>query len=121
MIERVPPKALVPYLNERTLYQFQWGYRKQGRRLEEFLGWAKKELRPVLADLVAQAEQEAVFDAAGGLRLLEGRGRGQRPRPLRPRTAASELARFTLPRQPKEDGECIADFLRDIGTTASAT
>ena len=26
----------------------------------------------------------------------------------------TEVARFTLPRQPKEDGECIADFLRDI-------
>ena len=26
----------------------------------------------------------------------------------------TELARFTLPRQPKEDGECIADFFRDV-------
>ncbi len=26
----------------------------------------------------------------------------------------TELARFSLPRQPKEDGECIADFVRDI-------
>ena len=28
--------------------------------------------------------------------------------------AATEVARFTLPRQPKEDGECIADFFRDV-------
>jgi 5-methyltetrahydrofolate--homocysteine methyltransferase len=27
---------------------------------------------------------------------------------------ATEVARFTLPRQPKEDGECIADFFRDV-------
>ena len=26
----------------------------------------------------------------------------------------TEVARFTLPRQSKEDGECIADFFRDI-------
>ena len=26
----------------------------------------------------------------------------------------TEVARFTLPRQPKEDGECIADFFRDV-------
>ena len=26
----------------------------------------------------------------------------------------TELARFALPRQPKEDGECIADFFRDV-------
>ncbi len=25
------PKAIVPFLNERSLYQFQWGFRKQGR------------------------------------------------------------------------------------------
>ncbi|RFD19374.1 methionine synthase, partial [Komagataeibacter melaceti] len=27
---------------------------------------------------------------------------------------ATEVARFTLPRQPREDGACIADFVRDI-------
>ena len=42
------PRAIVPYVNERSLYQFQWGYRKQGRSLEEFLDWAKQELRPQL-------------------------------------------------------------------------
>jgi 5-methyltetrahydrofolate--homocysteine methyltransferase len=26
----------------------------------------------------------------------------------------TEVARFSLPRQPREDGECIADFFRDI-------
>ena len=26
----------------------------------------------------------------------------------------TEVCRFALPRQPKEDGECIADFFRDI-------
>ena len=36
-----PPKAVVPFLNERSLYQFQWGFRKQGRTLEDFLGWAQ--------------------------------------------------------------------------------
>src|SRR5882757_1502705 len=35
-IARVPVKAIVPYLNERMLYQFQWGYRKEGRSLAEY-------------------------------------------------------------------------------------
>lgn len=26
----------------------------------------------------------------------------------------TEVARFTMPRQPREDGECIADFVRDV-------
>jgi 5-methyltetrahydrofolate--homocysteine methyltransferase len=40
-----PHKALVPFVNERSLYQFQWGFRKQGRSLDDFLGWARQELR----------------------------------------------------------------------------
>src|SRR5947209_8596623 len=28
-----PPKAVIPFLNERSLYQFQWGFRKQGKTL----------------------------------------------------------------------------------------
>ena len=60
-IEHVPVKALLPYLNEQMLYQFHWGYEKQGRKLEDFLAWAQKELRPVLSDLVAKAAGEDVF------------------------------------------------------------
>ena len=48
-----PPKAVVPFLNERSLYQFQWGFRKQGKSLEDFLGWAKQELRPVMRRMLA--------------------------------------------------------------------
>jgi 5-methyltetrahydrofolate--homocysteine methyltransferase len=77
-----PPKAVVPFLNERSLYQFQWGFRKQGRTLEDFLGWAKQELRPVMKRMLALCEAET-FCAAGGLRLLEGRRPGQRPDPVR--------------------------------------
>jgi 5-methyltetrahydrofolate--homocysteine methyltransferase len=29
----------------------------------------------------------------------------------------TEVARFALPRQPREDGECIADFFRDVDDT----
>ena len=47
------PEAVLPFLNERSLYQFQWGFRKQGRSLEDFLGWAKQELRPVLRRMLA--------------------------------------------------------------------
>ena len=42
VIEHVPVKALLPYLNDQMLYQFHWGYEKQGRRLAEFLDWATR-------------------------------------------------------------------------------
>ena len=60
-IARVPVKAVVPYLNERMLYQFQWGYRKDGRSLAEYKEWAKKELRPVLARICDIAIRENIL------------------------------------------------------------
>jgi 5-methyltetrahydrofolate--homocysteine methyltransferase len=116
-IARVPVKAIVPYLNERMLYQFQWGYRKDGRSLAEYKEWAKKELRPVLARIcdIAIRENILVPQAAYGywrcaaegndVILFDDTAKGGRER---------EIARFSFPRQNKEGGLCIADFFRDV-------
>src|SRR5215472_5471090 len=107
------PKAIVPFINERSLYQFQWGFRKQGRSLDEFLGWAKQELRPVMRRMLALCEAEDILtpQAAYGYWLAAGQGNDLI---IFSQDGATELARFTLPRQPKENGECIADFFRDV-------
>ena len=107
------PKAIVPFVNERSLYQFQWGFRKQGRSLDDFLGWAKQELRPVMRRMLALCEAENILkpQAAYGYWLAAGQGNDLI---IFDRDGSTELARFTLPRQPKEDGECIADFFRDV-------
>ncbi|MDN3568100.1 methionine synthase [Paeniroseomonas aquatica] len=108
------PKAIIPFINERSLYQFQWGFRKQGRTLEDFLGWAKQELRPVLKRMLALAEADNILkpQAIYGYWKCAGVGNDV---VLFEEDGATEAGRFTLPRQPKQDGECIADFLRDIG------
>lgn len=112
-VERVPLKSLLPFLNERMLYQLQWGYRKDGRRLDEYLSWARSELRPILTDLIDRSEEENILQPravygywrcaaeANDVILFEENG-------------GTEVARFTLPRQSKKDGECIADFFRDV-------
>ncbi len=110
---QAPPKALVPFLNERSLYQFQWGFRKQGRSLDDFLGWAKQELRPVLKRMLAIAEADDILHPAATYGYWKAAGQGN-DLILFDTDGQTELARFTLPRQPKEDGECIADFVRDI-------
>ncbi len=107
------PKALVPFLNERSLYQFQWGFRKQGRSLDDFLGWAKQELRPVLKRMLAIAEADDILHPASAYGYWKAAGQGN-DLVLFDIDGETELARFPLPRQPKEDGECIADFVRDI-------
>jgi 5-methyltetrahydrofolate--homocysteine methyltransferase len=112
-LARVPVKALVPFLNERMLYQFQWGYRKDGRSFEDYKTWAHKELRPVLTRMldIVQAEDilipQAVYGfwkcAAEGNEVIVFDTDGQK-----------ELARFGFPRQAREGGLCISDFFRDV-------
>ncbi|MCS6877393.1 MAG: methionine synthase [Geminicoccaceae bacterium] len=113
IIERVSVRALLPYLNEQMLYQFHWGYEKQGRKLDEFLVWAQKELRPILADLVERAEREQIFEPKAAYGYFPAAGDGDDIVLFEP-GSDRELVRFHLPRQQKEGGLCIADFLRDI-------
>jgi 5-methyltetrahydrofolate--homocysteine methyltransferase len=112
-VARVPVKALVPYLNERMLYQFHWGFRKEGRTLDEFKVWAHKELRPILQRLLDTAIQQDILvpQAAYGFWKCAAEGNDLI---LFAEDGNSEVARFSLPRQNKEGGLCIADFFRDV-------
>jgi 5-methyltetrahydrofolate--homocysteine methyltransferase len=106
-------KAVLPFLNERSLYQFQWGFRKQGRTLEEFLGWAKQELRPIMKRMFALCEQDDILKPQAVYGYWKAAGQGN-DLIIFDEDGTTELARFALPRQPKDDGECIADFFRDV-------
>jgi 5-methyltetrahydrofolate--homocysteine methyltransferase len=108
-----PPKAIVPFVNERSLYQLQWGFRKQGRSLDDFLGWAKQELRPVMKRVLSMCEAEGILRPQAAYGYWKAAGQGNDVIVF-DQDGTTELARFTLPRQPKQDGECIADFFRDV-------
>jgi 5-methyltetrahydrofolate--homocysteine methyltransferase len=108
-----PPRAIVPFLNERSLYQFQWGFRKQGRSLEDFLGWAKQELRPIMRRMLALCETEGILKPQAIYGYWKAAGQGN-DLLIFAEDGETELCRFALPRQPREDGDCIADFFRDV-------
>ena len=107
------PRAIVPYLNERSLYQFQWGYRKQGRSLEEFLEWAKQELRPQLRRMLDLCAAEDILKPQAVYGYWKAAGENN-DLVILSEDGSTELTRFHLPRQPRADGECIADFVHDI-------
>ena len=113
VIARVPLKTLVPYLNERMLFQMQWGYRKEGRRLDEYLKWAQRNLRPLLKDLIERCEREQILvpQAVYGYWRCAATGNDL---VLFDEAGETEVARFSLPRQAGEDGLCIADYIRDV-------
>jgi len=112
MIEAAP-KAVIPFLNERSLYQFQWGFRKQGKTLEDFLGWAKQELRPVMRRMLSICEADSILRPQSLYGYWKAAGQGN-DLIVFDQDGETELCRFALPRQPKEDGDCIADFFRDV-------
>jgi len=112
VVERVSLDALLPFLNERMLYQFHWGYRKDGRSFDEYKAWARRELRPILDGLIERVRAEDILRpqaaygywpcAADGNEVVLFDSEGGRA-----------CARFSFPRQNRAGGLCIADFFRD--------
>ncbi len=116
-IIEAPAKAIVPFINERSLFQFQWGFRKQGKSLEEFLAWARQELRPVMRRMLDLCEAGDILRPQAAYGYWKAAGQGNELL-IFAEDGTTELARFALPRQPKVDGECIADFFRDVDDAA---
>jgi 5-methyltetrahydrofolate--homocysteine methyltransferase len=116
LLSATPLKTLVPFLNERSLYQFQWGFRKAGRSLEDFLVWARHELKPVLRRMLELVEAETILTPQAVYGYWPAAGDGDDVVLFDPAHLEKEVLRFTLPRQAKADGDgqSIADFLQDI-------
>ena len=113
LIEKAPLQNLLPYLNENMLYQFHWGYRKQGRTLDQFKAWATKELRPQAHAMLKRCEQEAILTAQAAYGYWRAGSIGDEV-VLFDETGTTELARFAFPRQNRDGGISLADFYRPL-------
>lgn len=115
VVEQIPVKALLPFLNDQMLFTFHWGFKKQGKTLDEYWKWVDAEVRPIFTRLLRECEAgnilqpQAVYGyfpcAADGNALV-----------IFDHTTNAELGRFDLPRQDKNGGICVADFFRDISS-----
>lgn len=113
VIEHVPLKSVVPYLNETMLFQFHWGYKRAGRKPAEFDAYVKQELWPKLEALLKTCAKEKILDPQAAYGYWKAAGEGN-DLVLFDTDGTTELARFRLPRQDREGGLCVADFVRDI-------
>ncbi|UCH74974.1 MAG: methionine synthase [Rhodospirillales bacterium] len=119
VIARVPVKALLPYLNERMLFQFHWGFRKDGRKLDDYMEWARKTLRPVLKRMVDTVIQQDILLPQAAYGYWKAAGEGDQL-VLFEENGIDEAARFMLPRQAGAEGKCIADYVPDISVGPEA-
>ena len=113
VLQRVEPRALLPFLNEVMLYQFHWGFKKAGRSRKEWKKWADQEVRPILQRMMVISEDQDIMlpQAAYGYWKCAADGDDV---VLFDEDGATEAARFPFPRQKRQGGICIADFFRDI-------
>ncbi|MBX9635138.1 MAG: methionine synthase, partial [Magnetospirillum sp.] len=113
VLENVPLPSLAPFLNDTMLYQFHWGYKKQGRSIDEFKAWSAKELKPIAMDLLKRCEKEEILKGQAVYGYWKAASEGDSV-VLFQEDGITEAARFAFPRQGKEGGISIADFFRPV-------
>ena len=77
------------------------------------MGWARQELRPILKRMLDVCEQQDVLHPQAVYGYWKAAGEGN-DLVIFAEDGEKELARLSLPRQSRDDGDCIADFVRDI-------
>lgn len=112
VVEKIPLKATLGYLNEVMLFQVQWEYRKKGRSQEEFDRYIDTEVRPIYRDLVTRCEQEAILQPKAVYGYWPCQSEGNTLYLYDPEDPERVMARFDFPRQKKPPFWCLADFWR---------
>lgn len=115
IIERIDPKAVIPFLNDQMLFTFHWGFKKAGKSLDEYWKWVDAEVRPILRRLLAECEEHNILQPAAAYGYFKCASE-MNDLILFDESGEREIGRFTLPRQDKEGGICVADFFRDVSS-----
>src|SRR5262249_5948075 len=98
-IESIPLQSVFPYINEITLFQFQWGYRRKGKPQKDYQRQIDKEVRPILHDLARKCAKEKILEPKAAYGFWRCVAEGDSLALLHPSDESREVARFTFPRQ----------------------
>jgi 5-methyltetrahydrofolate--homocysteine methyltransferase len=113
-LEQVPLKAVLPYINRNTLYKFQWGFKPQGRSVDEYRQYARRELDPILNRLVQESDAKKILQPTSLYGYFSCQSEGNALLVYRAPDSSEVAARFELPRQKTERKLCVADFFRSV-------
>jgi len=110
IVERIDLQSVLPYVNETTLFQFQWGYRRKGKAVGTYQDFIKKKVRPIFHELAKQCAKEKIVECKAAYGYWRCVPEGDSLVLLDPKDEGKEAARFTFPRQPAKLRRCLSDF-----------
>lgn len=113
VIDSIPVKALIPYLNEQMLFTFHWGFKKAGKTLEEYWKWVETDVKPILHKLLGECERDSILQTKAAYGFFKCASQGNSLL-LFDESGGKQIGQLDLPRQDKEGGICVADFFRDV-------
>jgi cobalamin-dependent methionine synthase I len=110
IIEAINLQSVMPYINETTLFQFQWGYRRKGKAVAPYKKFIAEHVRPIYHSLAKQCAQEKILEPRAAYGYWHCVPEGDTLVLLDPKNESKEVARFTFPRQHEKQHRCITDF-----------
>ncbi len=113
VIEKIPFRAILPFVNENALFKVQWQFKPKGRGMEEYQDYVEKELRPIFLRMVERCEAEDLIQPRAVYGYYRCQSDGDDLIVYRPETR-DELTRFAFPRQKGKKDLCISDFFASV-------
>ena len=110
IVENIALQSVMPYINETTLFQFQWGYRRKGKALAEYKRFVAENVRPIYHELAKTCAKEKILDCKAAYGYWPCVPEGDSVILLDPGHSGREVARFAFPRQQGKQQRCISDF-----------
>ncbi len=115
LVESIPLQSIFAYINEITLFQFQWGYRRKGKPQKDYARLIDETVRPILVDLARQCAKEKILEPKAAYGFWKCVPEGDTLLLLDPKDEGKTAARFAFPRQRGKKNLCITDFFRRDG------
>ncbi|MCK6448769.1 MAG: methionine synthase [Planctomycetes bacterium] len=115
LVEAIHLQSIYPYINETTLFQFQWGYRRKGKDVAEHKKFVEEHVRPIFFELGRQCAKEKILEPKAAYGYWKCVPEGDTLVLLDPKDEGKTAARFTFPRQNGKKNLCITDFFRRDG------
>jgi len=110
LVEGISLRTLLPFVNETSLFHFQWGYRRKGKSQAEHKRFLEEHVRPLYFALAKRCEDEGILVPRASYGFWPCVPEGDVLVLLDPADSGREVARFAFPRQKGKQNLCITDY-----------